>query len=151
MSYATPLVGSRWVALAAGAVLALVLTACSSASGPTPSATLGIASQTPAATNAATVRCAVTPNASASATVKWNQKVEGSPTIKVGQAVAFITQGTVGPTVTEGTNGTPAVNGCVDQMLFARVPLVLTFYQPGDYNLFCRKAPYSMFTVVHVH
>jgi plastocyanin len=76
--------------------------------------------------------------------------VEGSPTIKAGQAVAFITQGNLGPTVTEGTNGKAAVDACIDVTLRARSPLVVTFYRPGVYNIFCRKAPTTMLTVVHV-
>ena len=29
--------------------------------------------------------------------------------------------------------------------------VVVTFYQPGDYNITCRKMPEVMHTVVHVH
>ena len=88
--------------------------------------------------------------ATPSATVQWNAKVEGSPTITAGQAVAFITQSPLGPTVTEGTNGTAVADACIDKTLAAMVPLVVTFYQPGTYNIFCRKAPSIMITVVHV-
>jgi hypothetical protein len=29
--------------------------------------------------------------------------------------------------------------------------VVVTFYQPGDYSITCRKIPQDMHTVVHVH
>ena len=108
------------------------------------------ASEAPPASHAPGDRCASTPNASPTATVQWNRKVEGSPTIKAGQAVAFITQSDVGPTVTEGIKGTPAANPCIDKVLAQRTPLVVTFYKRGVYNLYCRLAPSIMFTVVYV-
>ena len=76
--------------------------------------------------------------------------VVGSPTIKAGQAVAFITQSNMGPTVTEGSDGIAVEGACVDVGLAARVPMVVTFYKPGTYNIFCRKAPTIMLTVVTV-
>ena len=144
-----------------GLAFALALVACSSAkpsasvrstTGAKPSATQSPTSQV------ASVRCSLTPAASRSATVQWNLKVEGSPTIKAGQAVAFITQSNMGPTVTEAltaaemkaTNGTAPAAACIDEALVAKSPLVVTFYRPGSYNIFCRKAPTIMRTVVHV-
>jgi plastocyanin len=113
----------------------------------TPNATLALASQ-------AAARCAETPDAVPSATVQWNiPVVGGEPTIKAGQAVAFITTGP-SPTVTEGTDGQPAANACIDKTVGSAVgqmAVVVTFYQPGDYNITCRKIPGSMHTVVHVH
>jgi hypothetical protein len=128
------------------ATLALALAACT---GAQPSASHPPTSQTPDKKVAA-LRCASTPNASPIATVQWNQTVHGSPTIKAGEAVAFITQSDRGPTVTEGIRGKPAVDLCIDKVLVQRSPLVVTFYQPGDYNVFCRLAPEVMYTVVHV-
>jgi plastocyanin len=84
-------------------------------------------------------------------TIEWNNPVKvGDVTIKAGQAVAFITQSYMGPTVTEGTDGTKAPNFCIDKTLSYHVPGVVTFYQPGDYHIFCRKAPTTMLTIVHV-
>ena len=69
------------------------------------------------ASQAAVVRCAETPDVAPSATVYWNiPVVGGEPTIKAGQAVAFITTGP-SPTVTEGTNGMPAANACIDKTI----------------------------------
>jgi plastocyanin len=103
------------------------------------------------ASQAANARCAVTPGATPVATVKWNVKVEGgSPTIKAGEAVAFATQEAGRPTVTEGTKGTPVAQPCVDKVLDPNSSIVVTFYQPGVYNLFCRNLPETMYTVVNV-
>jgi plastocyanin len=75
------------------------------------------------------------------------------PTIKAGQAVAFITTGP-SPTVTEGTNGQPAASPCIDKVIGSDtnngMSVVVTFYQPGDYNIACRVIPLEMHTVVHV-
>jgi plastocyanin len=97
-------------------------------------------------------RCAVTPEAVAAATIQWNMQVYGgNPTIKAGEAVAFITSLSHKPTVTEGTPAHTAVpQPCVDKELLAGRPLVVTFYKPGVYHLFCRKLPPAMNTVVTV-
>jgi plastocyanin len=118
-----------------------------------PTPTSAPASQAPAS-QAAAVRCAETPGVTPSATVQWTSLVEGAePTIKAGQAVKFVTTG-FSPTVTEwGTNGHPADNPCIDKTIGSDVgpmSVVVTFYQPGDYNITCRKTPLSMHTVVHV-
>ena len=119
--------------------------AATAALTPTPTS----APASPSASQVAVVRCAETPDASPSATVQWDETVVGSPTIEAGQAVAFIT--TEAPdTVTEGMNGPLAVNPCIDKRLSENHPsVVVTFYQPGDYYLFCRLLT-SMNTVVHV-
>jgi plastocyanin len=101
----------------------------------------------------AAARCAETPDAAPSATVHWNIPVTGGdPTITAGQAVEFITTGP-SPTVTEGTNGKAAANACIDKVIgsdAAAMSVVVTFYQPGDYSITCRKIPEEMHTVVHV-
>jgi len=130
------------------ASLALALAACSGTSPSASSSSPAGVSPTPSL--ATTARCAKTSDASPVATVQWNPVVQGSPTIKSGQAVAFVTQHSEGPTVTEGTNGTPAPNACIDEVLAARIPLVVTFYKTGVYHIFCRKAPSTMTTVVTV-
>jgi plastocyanin len=99
----------------------------------------------------AVIRCAKTPTAVPVATLDWNKPVTGSlPTIHAGDAVAFLTNEPMAPTVTEGENGVAASHACVDQTLTKDVPLVVTFYEPGDYHIFCRKDPTTMKTVVHV-
>ena len=81
----------------------------------------------------------------------WNKPVVGTfPIINAGDAVAFTTTEVMGPTVTEGVNGIAAAHACVDKTLPRDRPLVVTFYVPGDYHIFCRKDPTTMQTVVHV-
>ena len=133
------------------ATLALALAACGGASN----AGSSTGARRPAihkstVTKTATTDCAATPHASPVATVQWNPQVKGSPTIKAGQAVAFVTQNYGGPTVTEGKNGTAVAHPCTDATLQYRSPLILTFPKPGVYHIFCRKAPTTMFTVVRV-
>jgi plastocyanin len=158
MSQATPFAGGRPLALAAGAIVTLVLAACGSAASSSaslsPPSVTGSSlspSQAPLASQVAVLRCASTPDATPSVTIEWNDPVKvGEVTIKAGQAVAFLTTYSLGPTVTEGTNGIKAADWCIDKTLSANVPGVVTFYQPGDYHIFCRKAPTTMLTVVHV-
>ncbi|MDQ2853549.1 MAG: hypothetical protein M3R32_01675 [Chloroflexota bacterium] len=155
MSHATPFAGHRRIVLAAGAVLTLVLAACGSAatssSVPSPSSSASPSQAPVAASPVAVLRCASTPDATASVTIEWTDPVTtGDVTIKAGQAVAFVSDIVLGPTVTEGENGHKAANWCIDKTLSANVPAVVTFYLPGDYHIFCRKAPTTMLTVVHV-
>jgi plastocyanin len=109
---------------------------------------------TAAGSRVAVVRCAETPSATPTVTVQWTEPVVGpEPTIKAGQAVAFVTTG-LSPTVTEWINGTPAASPCIDKAIGSKtgngMSVVVTFYQPGDYNITCRKTPQDMHTVVHV-
>jgi plastocyanin len=109
----------------------------------------------PAGLGVAALRCAETPNAAPSATVQWTRGVPmgAEPTIKAGQAVAFVTTG-ASPTVTEWINGTPAASPCIDKAIGSDttngMSVVVTFYQPGDYNITCRVIPLEMHTIVHV-
>jgi plastocyanin len=134
------------------------------ATAPTPTATAAATpapTETPAptptaapASQAAVVRCAETPDAKPSATVQWSRGVAmgAEPTIKAGQAVAFVTIGSA-PTVTEWTNGQPAESPCIDKVIGSDVDpmsVVVSFYQPGDYNIACRVIPLEMHTIVHV-
>jgi plastocyanin len=153
----TPIAGRRQIVLAAGAVLTLVLAACAAAtSSPSPSSSLSPSSspspsQAPPASQVAVLRCASTPDATPSVTIEWNDPVTvGDVTIKAGQAVSFVTSIIMGPTVTEGSNGHKAADWCIDKTLSPNVPAVVTFYIPGDYHIFCRKAPTTMLTLVHV-
>lgn len=158
-----PLAGRRWMALAAGAILTLALAACSSAASPTPGSnvaasmsTAGVASATPtasavpSASQAASARCVATPDASPNATIKIASFAFGAAvTIPVGQVVAFTNQDAVAHTVTEGTGGQAADNACVDELAGAGSSVIVTFNQPGDYQITC-KIHHTMQTVVHV-
>jgi hypothetical protein len=109
-----------------------------------------VVSPTPVASHSASTRCANTPDASPSATVAWTQELQGTATIKAGQAVKFVTSADAdSPTVTEGTLGTAVADPCIDASFGVAVPLMVTFYKPGDYKLFCRRLN-SMHTVIHV-
>ncbi len=159
----TPRTGRRWTALAAGAVLTLALAACSSAASRTPGSSVAasmsmgsVASATPTATavpsasQAASARCAVTADASPNATIKIASFAFGpAVTITVGQVVAFTNQDGVAHTITEGTGGQAADNACVDEVAGAGSSVIVTFNQPGDYQITC-KIHHTMQTVVHV-
>ena len=152
-----PIRGSR-PALPCLVAVVLSLAACGgSSASPTVGAASLQANPTPAPTSAAAAaeatngHCAITPGATAAATVRWNPDVQGAnPTIKAGEAVAFVTGGNERPTVTEGENGTAVANPCIDKVLSANVPVLVTFAKPGVYHLFCRKEPTTMFTAVTV-
>jgi plastocyanin len=139
MFHTTPLAGRRWMALAAGAVLTLALAACTSAS---PSASV-------TTSPSGIARCAVTPDASPSATIHVAGLSFGpSVTIKAGQAVVF-TNGTQTHTITEGTNGKAVAGACADVPIAANQNVTVTFNQPGDYQITCKIHPH-MQTAVHV-
>jgi plastocyanin len=127
----TPLAGRRWRALAVGAVLTVTLAACASAS------------------TSGSARCAVSPDASPNATIQVLGLAFGAEvTIKAGQAVVF-TNGAVAHTITEGTRGKAASNACVDEPIGASKSVIVTFKEPGDYQITCTIHS-SMQTVVHV-
>lgn len=128
----TSLACHRWMALAAGAVLTLVLVACSSSAG-----------------QPANGHCAVTAGASPQATVKIANLAFGpAVTVKTGDAVIFTNNDTTTHTVTQGTGGQAAVNACVDEHVSVGQSLTVTFSQPGDYQITCTI--HAMETVVHV-
>ena len=135
---------------------AVVLALAAACGGSSASPTAAGASPTPAAPSvepspATNGHCAITPDATAAATVKWNIEVEGgNPTIKAGEAVAFVTRGNERPTVTEGTKGVAVADPCIDKVLSSNSPVLVTFAKPGVYNIFCRKEPTTMFTTVTV-
>jgi hypothetical protein len=150
LSTATPPVGAAATPGPAATPAATAAATAAPAATPAPTATAARASQVAAA------RCAETPDAAPTSTVRWNiPVVGGGPTIEAGQAVAFVTTG-FSPTVTDGTDGTdgkPDPNACIDRTIGSDAPtmgVVVTFYQPGDYSITCRKVPGDMHTVVHV-
>jgi plastocyanin len=138
------------------AALVLALVSCSSAS-PSPSAA-GAASQPavseaqasqPAASQGA-ARCELTAEASPTATITIaNTSFGDEVTITAGQAVAFTNNDSVGHTITEGTAGQAAADACIDEPIEAGETEVVTFNEPGDYDITC-KIHSSMQTVVHV-
>jgi plastocyanin len=154
------LVGLAVLILSAGCSASASLAPSPTPTSPSAPASQALASQAPAsqapASQVAAVRCAETPNAAPSATVQWTRGVPmgAEPTIKAGQAVAFVTTG-FSPTVTEWINGTPAASPCIDKAIGSDtnngMSVVVTFYQPGDYNITCRVIPLEMHTIVHVH
>lgn len=141
--------------LALGLVLSLGLAACSSAVSPTPGAStaasmsMGSAvsnaptAAAPSASQVGPARCAVTPDASPSATIgvtidSLGFFAFGDPvTIKAGQAVVF-SNGKATHTITEGTYGEAAADACVNVPLAPNSSVIVTFYQPGDYEITCR-------------
>ena len=156
-----PLAGRRWMALAAGVILTLALAACSTAASPGSSVVASLsmgsvasatptASAVPSASPAASARCAATPDATPNATIKIASFAFGpAVTITVGQVVAFTNQDGVAHTITEGTGGQAADNACVDELAGAGSSVMVTFNQPGDYQITC-KIHHTMQTVVHV-
>lgn len=123
------------------AAMPLLLVACTGAS-PTP--TSGTASE------AASTRCSVTPDVDPAATITISGTSFGDEvTVAAGDAVAFMNQDSFGHTVTEGTNGTAAADACVDEPIAAGATVVVTFDEPGDYQITCKIHP-SMETVIHV-
>ena len=153
MSHTTVRTGLRSTTPPIGLILAVVLAACSSAASPTPGASTaasmsmtGTASTAPAQSTSplGPVRCAVTPDASPSATIGVTKDSlgffdYGDPvTIKTGQAVVF-TNGNGAPhTITEGTYGEAAAGACVNVPLANNTSVIVTFYQPGTYQITCR-------------
>lgn len=139
--------GGRAPLLAAVAATTLLLAACSAASPTLVASSPSEASPSEATT---TSRCALTPDASPSATVEQiGLQFSGEVTVAAGEAVAFTNQDGVGHTVTEGSGGVAADDACVNQSNAGGTSLVVTFTQPGDYRITCTIHP-SMQTVIHV-
>ena len=147
------------------AALMLGLVACSSSPSPSAAgASQAATSQAPAsqaaasqaaasqpAASQAAAACAVTPDASPSATNTIASGAFGSAvTISAGQAVAFVNNDSTGHTVTQGTGGSAATNACVDVPIAVGATVVVTFSQAGDYQITCKIHP-DMQTTVHVN
>lgn len=154
MSHTTPFVGRQSMEISVGLALVLALVACSSAATTSPGASTSagsVSSTAPSISTAASpsgpLRCAVTPDASPTATIEvvtdslglYNF---GDPvTIKAGQAVAF-TNGNRGPhTITEGTYGEAVPNACVNEPIGINTTVIVTFFEPGDLQITCKPHP----------
>jgi hypothetical protein len=134
------------VVLALVAILAVVVGAgIGVEAGP-----FGSESVTPSESSPQSLGCAITPNASPSATIVLIHQAFGEP-VKVtrGEAVAFSNQTNTSHTITEGTFGTAVPGACVNTTLRKGRDLIVTFSVPGDYAITCRRHP-SMHTTVHV-
>lgn len=150
--------GIRRAGLAGAMTLVVAIAGCASPGSSSPASSVGGGTSASPSTEAsaapsevAVIRCANTPAAVPVATLQWNKPVVGTlPIIHAGEAVAFVTTEVMGPTVTEGVSGVAASDACIDANLPRDRPLVVTFYEPGDYHIFCRKDPKTMQTVVHV-
>jgi plastocyanin len=151
--------------LAALAALVLLLAACSSSGSPSEEpfsqapSSAAPASEPPASQPAAseaapseagTARCELTPDASPSATITISGNNFGDEiTVTAGQAVAFTNGDALGHTVTEGTGGQAAADGCVDTPVGPGGTVIVTFNEAGDYPITC-KIHATMQTVIHV-
>ena len=125
--------------------MALALAACG---GSSPSASASGSES--ASGSASAARCAFTPDGSPSATVQIANFAFGDDvTVSAGQAVAFTNQDGAGHTVTEGTGGRPADGACVDESIGGGQSVIVTFTEPGDFQITCKIHP-SMQAAVHV-
>jgi plastocyanin len=151
------------MALAAG--LILVLAACNGVASPAASSSSTApmsmpvsVSATPSVSTAPSpsgpVRCAVTPDAAPSATIKiFTDNVGifnfGDPvTIKAGQAVAFTNGNGAAHTITEGTYGQAVAGACVDVPIANSASVIVTFYLAGTYQITCKPHPIMQTSVL---
>jgi plastocyanin len=131
--------GRRTPILAAAAATVLLLAACTAAS---PSEPTGSA--------AAGGRCALTPDASATATMTLSGFQFGDEiTIPADGVVEFTNEDGVGHVVAEGSDGVAVDGACINEPIAAGTSLVVTFTEPGDYNITCTIHG-TMHTVIHV-
>jgi plastocyanin len=132
--------GRRAPFVIAVAATALVLAACSAAS---PSE--------PAGSAAAGGRCSVTlaaPHADATVEISGLQFGD-EVTIPAGGVVEFTNQDSVGHVVAEGTDGLAAADACINEPIAAGTSLLVTFTEPGDYQITC-TIHRTMHTAIHV-
>src|SRR4029077_3068361 len=95
-----------------------------------------------AAASQAAAGCAVTPDASPTATNTLSAGAFGAGvTIAAGQAVAFVNSDSTAHTITQGTGGSAASNACVDVPIAVGATVVVTFSLPGDYQITCKIHP----------
>jgi plastocyanin len=155
---------SRGWTLPVGVVsLMVALAACTSTASPG-SSTSSTAPMSMPATAASTVsaapspsgpvRCAVTPDATPSATINIFTNNVGifnfsdPVTIKAGEAVAFVAPNGSAHTITEGVDGKAAANACVNEGIASGTTLIVTFYEPGTYQITCRPHPPMQTSVI---
>jgi plastocyanin len=134
--------GRRAPLVAAMAGTVLLLAACSAAT-PTPAASTE-------ASEPAAARCAVQADADPAATMAISGNAFGDEiTIAAGEAVQFTNEDSLGHTVTEGTGGVAGADACVDEPIAAGTSVVVSFTEPGDYQITCTIHA-SMQTAIHV-
>jgi plastocyanin len=96
----------------------------------------------------------LTPDASPSATINIFTNNVGifnfsdPVTIKAGEAVAFVNPNGSAHTITEGIDGKPAANACVNEGIASDTTLIVTFYEPGTYQITCRPHPPMQTSVI---
>jgi plastocyanin len=73
----------------------------------------------------------------------------GDPvTIEAGQAVAFTSRTGESHTMTEGTNGQLVADAWVNVPIATNMSVVVTFYQPGTYQITCIPHPSMQTSVI---
>jgi len=137
-----------WAVVGTATVLSLALLACSSLS---PGRTQPlIPSAAPTASHPGVGGCALTPDASPTATIEISHRTfSAAATVSAGEAVAFVNQDNTAHTITEGAGGHADDGACVRKRVAARLSTVVTFLLPGDYPITCTIHG-SMQTTVHV-
>jgi plastocyanin len=155
----------RSIALALGFVVTVALAGCAASASSTPGAgamasmSMGAPSTAPSISSApgpsGPVACAVTPDATPSATIAITTDNVGifqfgdPVTIKVGEAVKFSNPNGSPHTITQGTFGKADADACVNVPIASGEDVVVTFYLAGEYPITCRPHP-SMQTSVTV-
>ncbi|HLE58380.1 MAG TPA: plastocyanin/azurin family copper-binding protein [Candidatus Limnocylindria bacterium] len=104
----------------------------------------------PGPSSVASPRCGLTPAATADATMQISGFQFGDEiSIGPGGVVAFFNTDSVTHTVTEGIGDTLAVDACIDDRIASGATLVVTFREPGDYDITCTLHA-AMQTAIHV-
>jgi plastocyanin len=150
--------GHRPIAICVGFVVTLALTGCAASASSTPGAgamasmSMGSVASTPPSISSAPspsgpVACAVTPDATPSATIAISTDNVGifqfgdPVTIKAGEAVKFSNPNGSPHTITQGTDGTADADACVNVPIASDADVIVTFYLAGEYPITCRPHP----------
>jgi len=148
----------RSIAIGVGFVVTVALAGCVASASSTPGAdgmasmSMGSVASTPPSISSAPspsgpVACAVTPNATPSATIaittdKLGFFQFGDPvTIKAGEAVKFSNPNGSPHTITQGTYGKADADACVNEPIASSASVIVTFYLAGEYPITCRPHP----------
>ena len=150
-------IGHRSIAIGFGLALTLAVTGCAASPSSSPGAgamasmSMGVASTAPSISNAPSpsgpVACAVTPDATPSATIAITTDNVGifqfgdPVTIKAGEAVKFSNPNGSPHTITQGTLGKADADACVNVPIASNEDVIVTFYLPGEYPITCMPHP----------